>query len=218
MIAMKSTRLLLCGLVIASLALGVGGCASKKTDPVLAKEKEDLSEYRDAAADALRVAKATLASFDRTCAEHPCPPKVLETFNKDVQQLEVDSFKLRARAQAMKVVGEAYFQKWHEHLAAIDDPVARKLAVERHDALQQSFEKIRELSRQTREAFGPYIVGLHRVRNALQNDPNAISSDAIKNSIPSTRENGQKVVDGLTAILQELKADWALLKPLKSDT
>ncbi len=200
------------------VALGIAGCASEKSNPVLAKEKEDLSEYREATADALRVAKDTLASFDRTCGEHPCPPNMLETFNRNVQQLEVDSFKMRERAMAMKAVGEAYFQKWHEHLASIDDPSARQLAIERHDALQKSFEKIRDLSHQTREAFGPYIAGLHHVRNALEKDPNAIANDEIKTSIQSTRENGQKVVDGLDAILQELKADWAILKPIKSNT
>ena len=205
-------------LVIAVAALGTGGCASKKAESQLAKEKEDLSEYREAAADALRAATTTLESFNRTASEHPCPPKVLETFVNDIQQLEVDSFKMRERAQAMKAVGEVYFQQWHDHLAAIDDPVARKLAVERHDALLESFHKIHQLSLQTREAFGPYISGLHRFRNALETDPNAAASDTLKNTIPATRENGQKVVDGLTAILQELKADWAILKPVKSNT
>lgn len=205
-------------MLVVLAALALNGCASKKTETVLAKEKEDLSEYREATADALRAATDTLQSFNRTCDEHPCPPKDLETFTKDVERLEVDSFKMRERAQAMKAMGEAYFQQWHEHLASIDDPVARRQAIERHDALHESFTKIHQLSVQTREAFGPYIAGLHRLRNALETDPGAAGSENLKSSVESTRENGQKVVDGLTAILQELKADWTILKPVKSNT
>ena len=204
--------------LIGITVLWTSGCASKKSEPALATEKEDLSEYREAAANALRALEATSRSFDKVCSEQPCPPKVLDTFNKDVQQLEIDSFKLRSRALAMKAVGEKYFEQWHEHLAAIDDPAVRKLAVERHDTLQKSFEKIRDLSHQTREAYAQYIVGLHRVRNALEKDPNAVAGDSLKVSIQSTRDNGRKVLDGLTGVIEELKADWAILKPIKSNT
>jgi hypothetical protein len=216
----KRERWVAGGIVAALLGVAMvwtSGCASKKADPVLATEKEDLSEYREAAADALRALQAVAKSFDKACGERPCPPKVLETFNKDVQRLEIDSFRLRARALAMKTVGEKYFDEWHAHLAAINDPVVRQTAIERHDVLQKSFEKIRELSHQTREAYGQYIAGLHRVRNALEKDPNAAAGDALKAPIQSTRENGQKVLDGLTGVIEELKADWAILKPIKAN-
>ncbi len=203
-------------ILIAAALLVAAGCASKKADPVLKKEKEDLSEYREAAADALRAMKATLVSFDKACGEHPCSPETLKTFNQDVQQLEIDSFKLRARAQAMKVMGDAYFQQWHEHLAAIEDAEARQLATERHDALQESFNKIRDVSKDTREAFGTYISGVHRVRNALETNPAAASGEKLQATIGKTRESGQKVVEGLTAIMEELKKDLAILKPIKA--
>ncbi len=215
---MKASSLFCSSLILALLALGIAGCVSKKPEGMLAKAKDDLSEYREATAAALRVVKTTMQSYDKTCAEQPCPPKTLETFTKDVEQLEIDSFSMRERAMAMKAMGEAYFQQWNEHLASIDDPSARKLAIERHDALQESFHKIHQLSLQTREAFEPYIAGLHRMRNALENDPNAAGTEALKSTMQSTRENGQKVMDGLTGILEELKGDWQILKPIKSNT
>ncbi len=56
------------------------------------------------------------------------------------------------------------------------------------------------------------------MRNALENDPNAAGTEALKSTMQSTRENGQKVMDGLTGILEELKGDWQILKPIKSNT
>ncbi len=106
---MKASSLFCSSLILALLALGIAGCVSKKPEGMLAKAKDDLSEYREATAAALRVVKTTMQSYDKTCAEQPCPPKTLETFTKDVEQLEIDSFSMRERAMAMKAMGEAYF-------------------------------------------------------------------------------------------------------------
>lgn len=201
--------------------LGVGlvllaGCATKPEDRNASAPREDLAEYRQIAVDAQKVVKATLQSLGRTVARTPCPHRAFKTFTKDVQRLEVDSFKVRARAQAIRTRGQAYFERWQEHLASVQDPEVRKLAEQRRDHLQERFTQIRLHTQQAREAFQPFMAGLRRLRNGLENDPAVAGTDSMRDLIRTTRDHGLKVEAGLTAILGELDAVAAMLKPDKT--
>ena len=189
------------------------GCATKSEDRNAPTPREDLAEYRQVAVDAQKVVKATLQSLDRTVARTPCPPGAFKAFTKDVQRLEVDSFKVRARAQAIRSRGQAYFEQWQEHLASVQDPEVRKLAEQRRDRLQERFAQIRLQTQQAREAFQPFMAGLRRLRNGLGNDPAIAGTDSMKEVIRTIRNNGEKVEAGLTAILGELDAVAAILRP-----
>jgi hypothetical protein len=191
----------------------LAGCASKSGDSTAPSPREDLAEYRQIAVNARKVVQATIQSLDRTVGETPCPSGVLKAFTKDVQRLEVDSFRIRARAQAIRTRGAAYFEQWQEHLASVKDPEARKLAEQRRDRLQERFANMRLLTQQTREAFQPFTAGLHRLRNGLENDAGMAGTDSTKELIRTTRDNGQKVEQGLAAILAELDAVVVILKP-----
>jgi hypothetical protein len=191
----------------------LAGCATKSNDRSAPTPREDLAEYRQIAVDAQQVVRATLQSLDRTVARTPCPHRAFKTFTKDVQRLEVDSFKVRARAQAIRTRGQAYFEQWQEHLASVQDPEVRKLAEQRRDHLQERFSQIRLHTQQAREAFQPFMAGLRRLRNGLENDPAVAGTDSMKELIRATRDNGQKVEAGLAAILVELDAVAAILKP-----
>jgi hypothetical protein len=199
-------------LFTAALALLVS-CAAKSNSYSGPAPRADLAEYRQIASEARKLVQATLASLDRTVAQTPCPPRVFKAFSKDVQRLEVDSFKIRARAQAIRARGEAYFEQWQEQLRSVKDPVARQLAEQRRDRLQERFTQIRLDSQQTREAFQPFMAGLRHLRNGLENDPALAGTASMKELIRSTRDNGQKVQTGLAAILGELDAVAAILKP-----
>jgi hypothetical protein len=202
------------GLALAAVVLAAfGGCATRQQDNAAPQAREDLSEYRQVVRDAHKVVKLTLQSLDRAAAQAPCPPKVLKAFNQDVQRLEVDSFKMRARTQAMRARGEAYFAQWHEHLASVDDPAARQRAQQRHDLLQERFARIRLIAQDTREAFQPFMAGLHRLRNGLENDPGFAGADSSRELIRTTRDHGQKVEAGLATALEELKSVEVILKP-----
>jgi hypothetical protein len=199
-------------LFTAALAV-LAGCANKSPNYSGSAPKEDLAEYRQIASEAQKLVEATLVSLDRTVAQTPCPPRVFKAFSKDVQRLEVDSFKIRARARAIRARGDAYFEQWHEQLRSVKDPVARELAEQHHDRLQERFAQIRLDSQQTHEAFQPFMAGLRRLRNGLENDPAIAGTDSIKELIRRTRDNGQKVQVGLAAIQGELDSVAALLKP-----
>jgi hypothetical protein len=206
--------LLRCRLAVAFAAgiLAVGVRASDSTAKNLPEAREDVKELRQVTSDSINAIRTALRSLDHAGNETPCPPRVLRKFTRDVQQLEVDSFKMRERAQAMRARGQAYFEQWHQHLASLHNPQARKVAVERHDLLQQSFDKIRASAQQTREAFQPFMAGLHKLRSSLENDPGAAGTEAMKNLIRTTRESGQKAEAGLADIQGELKTVADILK------
>jgi hypothetical protein len=194
----------------------LAGCAAKPTNSTAPAPREDVAEYRQVASDAQRVVHATLASLDRAAAQVPCPPRVLKAFSKDVQRLEVDSFRIRARSQAIRARGEAYFEQWHEHLRNVKDPAARQLAEQQHERLQERFAKVRVATHEARDTFQPFLAGLHRLRNGLQSDPAIASTEPTKELIRTTRENGKKVESSLSAILADLDAVAAMLKPEKA--
>ena len=132
-----------------------------------------------------------------------------------MRRLEVDSFKLRARAQAIRTRGKAYFEQWQEHLHSVKDPAARQLAEDRRERLQERFAHISTTTQQARDAFKPFLAGLHRRRNGIETDPAAASTEPIKEVIRTTRENGKKVETSLDSILGGFDAVAAMLKPEK---
>ena len=201
-------------LFAASLVI-LAGCASKPGDPGAPLPRKDLAEYRQVITDAIKATRATVQSLDQTVAQVPCPSRVHKAFTKDVHRLEVDSFKMRARAQAIRTRGAVYFEQWHEHLASVADPDARQQAEQRRELLQQRFDRIRLLSQQIREAFQPFMAGLRRLRNGLENNPAAASTEAMQKLIRTTRDQGQSVEKDLAAVLDELDAVAGILKPGK---
>ena len=192
------------------------GCVTKSQAHRAPLPREDLAEYRQIAVNAQKAVAAMLRSLDRTVATTPCPPGVFKSFGKDVQRLEVDSFKVRARAQAIRTRGKAYFDQWQEHLASVKDPQARQLAEQRRDRLQERFARIHLLTQDAREAFQPFMTGLRRIRNSLEKDPAAAGTSSTKELIQTTRDNGRKVEENLAAILGELDAVTVILKPDKN--
>src|SRR5947208_638809 len=54
-----------------------------------------------------------------------CTPKIIAAFEHDVQRMQVDSIKVRARVRAIQARGDAYFASWDESIANIKDPRVR---------------------------------------------------------------------------------------------
>ena len=202
--------------LFAAVVAAFTGCAGKQSNSASPVPREDLAEYRQVAADAHRVVQAALTSLDRATAQTPCPPRMVRAFAKDVERLEVDSFRLRARAQAIRERGNDYFEQWHQHLQHVKDPAARQRAVARRERLQERFDHIRLLTQDAREAFQPFLAGLHRVRNGLERNPGLASTDAMKETIRTTRENGKKVEASIASVLGELDAVAVILRPDKN--
>ncbi len=145
-----------------------------------------------------------------------CPPKVIEAFSSELQRLQVGSIGVRARAQAIQARGDAYFKDWQQTLTRVKDPQVRECAERFHPQLQQTFLNIKLASQRTRESFQPFFSGLRKLRRDLEKDPGVIETEAAKDLIRTTGENGRQVLQKLGVIRDELQTMTQLLTPTRA--
>ena len=157
------------------------------------------------------VINETMESLTELTAEPNA--KSFKEFAEQAQQLEVDSVEIRARAQAMEKRGDAYFAQWQERLTQMSDPAERKAAEERRDELKRSFDHILQSARQTREAFQPFLSGVHRINVKLETNPGLESVNSARELIADTQKAGHKTQEQLSDILAELNVVAAKLAP-----
>jgi hypothetical protein len=173
-----------------------------------------IAEYRQIATvadQAIRRALDCLAAVG--VQSNQCPPAVLTNLCAEVQRLQVESIQVRARSQAMQARGDAYFEQWHENMAKVKDPQIRAVAEAKRPQLQESFQKIKALSQESREAFNPFLSDLRQLRNALEKDPTSIDASVTRDRIQEATQYGQHAEKCVAAIGLELDAMSAMLVP-----
>jgi len=203
------TALLLLGALVLS-----SSCASKQQTTETIRPGSRIPQYRQVTVVAEKAVEAVLESLTVVSGQvNQCPPEVLTKFAAQVRRLQVESVQVRARTEAMQARGDEYFKDWQKHLAQVEDPQMRALVERERPALQQSFEKIKVLSQQGREAFQPFMGSLRQVRNALEKDPASLASEPVQTSIKTAREKGEEVRGRLRGMQKELDRMSALLTP-----
>ncbi len=190
------------------------GCASTETsrkEPIL---RQDFLEYRQIVVQATSQIDAALHALDELAVQANRDPRpAYQAFAKAVHRLEVDSIKVRARTQAMRARGDAYFEHWEAYLAGVDNQQVRKLAEQRRPELKRSFEQAQLASQQVREGFRPFLSDLQKLRATLEADPSLARIDAAKESILAAKDKGRQVLQGLDRVLAEMNSMTALLRP-----
>jgi hypothetical protein len=190
------------------------GCATKYAGQSEPPPKNDIAECREIVSESLVAVRTTLRTVNEIGAlTNSCPSRLFNQLAQNVHQLNVDSLKVRARAQAMQARGAAYFEQWRTNLSRAEDPAVRQRADELRASLQETFQTIHSLSQPTREAFRPFLKAVRKLRNELDNDPANLHNDSTKELVQSADENGRKVEQGLASIIEELSQAAALLNP-----
>ncbi len=205
----------ICMVPLLALAIGLAACATKQSRPSSSRPKSGLAEYRELVVFSSGAIKATLDSLERLTIKPD--RKSYEAFAESIHRIEVDSIKVRARAQAMEARGEAYLAEWQEHLVQMEDDAARKRAQEHRDELKQSFDQIMQSARQTRQTFNSFLAGLRHLRAKLEQNPGFESVNSARTLIASTERSGHQVQEGLADILAELNSISVRLAPPEAD-
>jgi hypothetical protein len=202
-------------LVIAlPMALLTAGCASNEPGSTNTRPSSGVAEYRKAVADAEKALGRALNSLAAVSAQsNRCSPKVVAAFSDEFERLEVESVELREHFQAMQARGDAYFEMWHQELAQTKEPKMGALMEDRRPELQELFQKIKALSQEGREAFGPFLSGLRKLRNSLEKDPASLGTQTMQETLVTTRAYGEHVDRCLVAIRRELDSLTTLLTP-----
>jgi hypothetical protein len=197
-----------------SLFVWAGGCASEKTTREASTPKNGIAEYRQTATVADQAIRRALDSVATVGAQsNRCPSEVLSNFSVEIQRLQVESIQVRERSQAMQARGDAYFEQWQDNMTKVKDPNVRAMAEAKRPQLQESFQKIKSLSQEGREAFNPFLSDLRQLRNVLEKDPGSINAPATRDLMKQAVEYGQHVEKCIAGIAQELDAMSAMLVP-----
>jgi hypothetical protein len=190
------------------------GCVSNTPGSTNPPPGSDIAEYRKAVTDAQKALGRTLSSLAAVSAQsNRCPPKMVTGFSKEFQRLEEESMGLRERFQAVQARGDAYFESWQEEMERINDPQMRALVENQRPELHEHFLKIKALSQEGREAFGPFLAGLRKIRNSLEKDPASPGTQTMQETLVSTRAYGDRVARCLADIRHELDCMAAMLTP-----
>jgi hypothetical protein len=207
-----------------SIACLVASCATKQSetttsDATPAEPGSGIVEYRQLTKESLVALHVVLDSLNKFEAQpNPCPPKVIETFADHVNRLQVDSLRIRARAQVIQARGDAYFASWSESLARIKKPEVRAAAEHFRPEFEQSFSRIKLASKEAGSEFNPFLHGLRMLRIDLEKDPDCMKENAAKELVRTTREHGKEVIRQLNAVNTELESITKMLTPGKAVT
>ena len=190
------------------------GCATTDTAPKVPTLRDDFREYREIVVQSMSLVDVTLRSLDEISVQaNGESRRAYASFAKAVHRLEVDSITVRARTQAMRARGDAYFEHWQAYLATVKDAQVRKLAEEHRPELKRSFDQAQEAAQQVREGFRPFLSDVQKLRAVLEADPGLAHIDAQKSLILAAKDKGRQVQQALDRILAEMNSMVALLRP-----
>jgi hypothetical protein len=204
-------------LITLAVAVGITACVTKPSARKPLPPRDEIAEARKVVIESLNEVKVTLRALDEvTTHADDGLKKAVEEFGKTAHRLEVDSIKIRARAQAMRMRGDAYFEQWQQNIAKINSEQVRTRAEQHSEQLQEDFKQIHAAAQSAREGFKPFLADLRRLRAQLETDTSLASVDSAKTLILKTREDGHNVEQHIAEILAELNSVAATLKTAKS--
>jgi primosomal protein N'' len=212
-IRMKTLRSLkaLALLLMLSLAFGWvgGGCASSSGSSSAPKPGSGIAEYREVTREAHRSVAATVKSLE-SLAQPPAQPLLqhpaLPGFDRAFHQLELTSVKVRSRAEAIIMRGQAYFDEWMGNVSAITNQAVARAETEKYGRLLEHFDRVRQQSGEVREEFRSYMANLREFRARLDRPANAAGGELAAQNLEGMTARGRRVLKALEAIETTLSA------------
>jgi len=211
---LRGGRFLVGIIAITSTLVVLSGCATHEDANKGLRPGAGVAEYSEITKEAQKAVGAAVNSLDKVSTHtNECPPELRQELARDVQRLQVDSLRIRARAQAIQTRGDAYFADWSETLKQIQNPGIREAAERNHPQLEQSFSRIKSASQQAGTAFKPFLSGLRQLHINLDNNPSAAASESGTELLKATHGHGQEVLKQLGVITNQLHEITRMLKP-----
>jgi hypothetical protein len=193
-----------------AIALGViAACATRDYVEPTPKPGSRVREYRQLASQSILAVLDALRSLEQVSAQgDQCAPKLVNAFAEQVEQLQVKSLRVRARAQAIQARGDAYFEAW----AKPGNDGQSSQPPEHFPELRESFTNTKVASQQAGDAFRSFLSGLRALRGDLLADSAALKTDKAKDLVRTTREHGLNVLQKLGVLTDELQVLGRLLE------
>jgi len=202
--------------LIGVVVLGLfAGCATREHTTSTPRPGSGVHEYRQLTSESVTGVLTAMSWLEQVSTQTGrCPPKIVSGFARQVEQLQVNSIRVRARAQAIRARGEAYFEDWTGKSNDMSSTLPRP-APERLSLLRENFEKLKLASQEAGETYRPFFAGLRNLRSELEADPAVIETQKARELIRATRQRGLEVLQKLGVLEDELQAMHALILPQK---
>lgn len=207
---MKTSTFFASLLVISAL---VSGCASRgynRADSAASSVQKAATRV-DAGAGQIDIALATLSDLvDNPGAD--LKPQ-FSKFDAAVDNLESLSKDIAGKSDTMQKKGTAYFQKWDEELAVIQNEDIRSRSAQRKTEVVQGFQRVQANYQTTASSLVPFIAKLTDIRTALSTDLTPAGLDAIRGSVGSVKMEGDSVAQSLRSLSADFKSLGVSLSP-----
>ena len=203
---MKTNKLIL-NLFILATAMGLAtGCASTGND-------KSASTVKSLARSSKLIDKSTVL-IDQTQARlndlvsNPNPDlrKQFDAFNSSVNDLGSTAREVSSEADEMKAQGAAYFTKWDEETAKIQNEDIRHRSQERKQEVAANFARISQQYDDTKTAFQPFMSDLRDVQNFLNTDLTAGGLVAIKDAAAKSASDAIPLKESIGNLSEAFKS------------
>jgi hypothetical protein len=191
------------------------GCASPSVDSSAPKPGRGIAQYREVARDAHHAVAATVKSLEalaQSAAQPSLQHPALPGFDRALHELEVTSVKARARAEAIIMRGQAYFDEWKGNLAGLTNQTAAQVERERYSRLLERFEQVRQRSGEVREEFRPFMARLREFRARLDKPATSAGDGTSRQELDGVITAGRRVLTALESVSSALNEAEAELR------
>jgi hypothetical protein len=186
------------------------GCASNGTDVKKPKVGAGVEEYRRLASEAEADIAGALQLVNRVRQQSgSCPPGLVRDFSDEVDKLQVNSIRVRARAEAIQIKGEAYLQAWTTRTGLADQPAPPAQSM---PEIERGFARVKQTSEQIRESLRPFFSNLRKLRSELQADPASVQREETKQLLQTMNGQGGEVLAKLRALGNDLRDFQQILR------
>jgi predicted nucleic acid-binding Zn-ribbon protein len=128
-----------------------------------------------------------------------------QKFNAAVSNLESLANEVKSREAAMREQGAAYFQKWDEELAKIQNDNIQTRSLDRKNSVAAQFEKVRLSYSQTSADFAPFMSDIKDIRTALSTDLTAGGLASVKGLASQANDAAKPLRESLIRLSAEFR-------------
>lgn len=125
-----------------------------------------------------------------------------DAYSKSVRALDKQASVVRERAQAMKEMGNQFFEEWEE---------SASVRPERRAELTESYAKIKENMAMAKEEFSPFLKSLKDIESYLKLDLSLQGLQSTASLVDKAKDDGARVKSRIDAVLLQLNSVGGML-------
>ena len=198
---------------LAAAAGLLAGCASTGNDKA-ASTSTTLTKSADLIAKGNTLIDLSLTALnDLVTNSQPDLRKQYNAFNSAVDKLGSTARDVSGKAEAMKSQGAAYFAKWDQEVALMQNEDIRKRSLTRKNEVASQFTRISQNYDATKTAFQPFMSELRDVQKFLSTDLTVGGLAAIKDVAAKANKDAVPLKKSVAKLAEEFKSLGLSMSP-----